>query len=63
MSYEMSAKGCESMTELKTSRGFFALILVVLLLTLTVMALIGPYHLALADWHSTRQSIANSPDS
>ncbi len=51
------------MTELKTSRGFFALVLVVLLLTLTVMALIGPYHLALADWHSTRQSIANSPDS
>ena len=51
------------MTELETSRGFFALALVVLLLTLTAMALIGPYHLALADWHSTRQSIANSPDS
>lgn len=45
------------------NRGFFAVTLVVLLLALAAMALIGPYQLALADWHSTRQSIANSPDS
>ncbi len=48
---------------LQKSHGFFALTFVVLLLTLTTMALIGPYQLALADWHSTRQNVANSQDS
>ena len=36
--------------------------LVVLLLALTTMALIGPYHLALADWHATRDIVAQAPD-
>ena len=45
------------------NRGFFALTLVVLLLALTTMALIGPYQLALADWHATHQTIANSSNS
>ena len=45
------------------NRGFFALTLVVLLLALTTMALIGPYQLALADWHATHQNIANSSNS
>ena len=45
------------------NRGFFALTLVVLLLALTTMALIGPYQLALADWHTTRKTIANSANS
>jgi hypothetical protein len=35
------------------NRGFFAVAMVVLLLALTTMALIGPYQLALADWHAT----------
>ena len=45
------------------NRGFFALTLVVLLLALTTMALIGPYQLVLADWHTTRKTIANSSNS
>ena len=45
------------------NRGFFALTLVVLLLALTTMALIGPYQLALADWYTTRKTIANSSNS
>ena len=48
---------------LAENRGFFALTLVVLLLALTTMALIGPYQLALADWHATHQTIANSSNS
>ena len=51
------------MADLRKSHGFFALTLVLLLLTLTAMALIGPYQLALADWHSIRQNVANSQDS
>ena len=27
------------------------------------LALIGPYQLALADWHAARKAIANSQDS
>ena len=48
---------------LAENRGFIALTLVVLLLALTTMALIGPYQLALADWHTTRKTIANSSNS
>ena len=44
------------------NRGFFALVMVVLLLALATMALIGPYHLALADWHATRDIVAQAPD-
>jgi cytochrome oxidase assembly protein ShyY1 len=35
--------------------GFFAITLVVLLLTLTSLALLGPYQLALAEWHSIQR--------
>ena len=45
------------------NHGFFALTLVVLTLALTTMALIGPYQLVLADWHTTRKTIANSLNS
>ena len=45
------------------NRGFFAVAMVVLLLALTTMALIGPYQLALADWHATHQTIANPSNS
>ena len=41
--------------------GFFALALVMLLLFLTTMALIGPYQLALADWHVTRDIVSPAP--
>ena len=44
-------------------RGFFAVTMVVLLLALATLSLIGPYQLALADWHAARKSIANSQDS
>ena len=44
-------------------KGFFAVTLVVLLLALANLALIGPYQLALADWHAARKTIANSQDS
>ena len=44
-------------------KGFFAVTLVVLLLALAILALIGPYQLALADWHAARLAIANSQDS
>ena len=44
-------------------KGFFAVTLVVLLLALATLALIGPYQLALADWHAARKAIANSQDS
>jgi len=44
------------------NRGFFALVMVVLLLALNTMALIGPYHLALADWHAARDIVAQAPD-
>lgn len=44
-------------------KGFFAVTLVVLLLALATLALIGPYQLALADWHAVRKAIANSQDS
>ena len=44
-------------------KGFFAVTLVVLLLALAALALIGPYQLALADWHAARKAIANSEDS
>ena len=44
------------------NRGFFAVVMVVLLLALTTMALIGPYHLALADWHAARDIVAQAPD-
>jgi hypothetical protein len=37
--------------------GFFAITLVVLLLTLTSLALLGPYQLALAEWHSIQRVI------
>ena len=39
--------------------GFVAITLVVLLLTLTTLALIGPYQVALAEWHSIQRVIAN----
>lgn len=45
------------------NRGFFAVVMVVLLLALTTMALIGPYQLALAHWHATHQTVANSSNS
>ena len=35
---------------------------VLLLLALNTMALIGPYHLALADWHAARDIVAQAPD-
>ena len=44
-------------------RGFFAITMVVTLLALATLALIGPYQLALADWHAARKTIANSQDS
>ena len=44
-------------------KGFFAVTMVVLLLALATLALIGPYQLALADWHAARKAIANSQDS
>ena len=44
-------------------KGFFAVTLVVLLLALAILTLIGPYQLALADWHAARKAIANSQDS
>ena len=44
-------------------KGFFAITMVVLLLALATLALIGPYQLALADWHAARTAIANSQDS
>lgn len=39
--------------------GFVAITLVVLLLMLTTLALIGPYQVALAEWHSIQRVIAN----
>ena len=45
------------------NRGFFSLAMVVLLLALAAMALIGPYQLALADWHATHQTIVKSSNS
>lgn len=44
-------------------KGFFAVTMVVLLLALATLALIGPYQLALADWHAARKAIAKSQDS
>ena len=44
-------------------RGFFAITMVVTHLALATLALIGPYQLALADWHAARKTIANSQDS
>ena len=44
-------------------RGFFAVTMVVTLLALATLSLIGPYQLALADWHAARKTIANSQDS
>ena len=43
--------------------GFFAVTLVVLLLALATLALIGPYQIALADWHAARKAVAKSQDS
>lgn len=51
------------MPNLGRLKGFFAVTLVVLLLALATLALIGPYQLALADWHAARKAIANSQDS
>lgn len=39
--------------------GFVAITLVVLLLMLATLALIGPYQVALAEWHSIQRVIAN----
>lgn len=39
--------------------GFVVITLVVLLLMLTTLALIGPYQVALAEWHSIQRVIAN----
>ncbi len=44
-------------------KGFFAVTMVVLLLALATLALIGPYQLAVADWHAARKVVANSQDS
>ena len=44
-------------------KGFSAVTLVVLLLALATLALIGPYQLALADWHAARKAVANSQNS
>ena len=44
-------------------QGFFAVTMVVLLLALATLALLGPYQLAVADWHAARKAIANSQDS
>ena len=43
--------------------GFFAITVVVLLLTLTSLALLDPYQLALAEWYSTQLLILHSGDS
>ena len=48
---------------LDKQKGFFAVTLVALLLALATLTLIGPYQLALADWHAARTVIANSQDS
>ena len=44
-------------------QGFFAVAMVLLLLALATLALLGPYQLAVADWHAARKAVANSQDS
>ena len=63
MAPPITLTGVVPLEGLAGNRGFFALTLVVLLIALTTMALIGPYQLALADWHATHQTIANSSNS
>ena len=63
MAPQVNLTSIRALKGLAENRGFFALTLVVLLLALTTMALIGPYQLALADWHATHQTIANSSNS
>ena len=40
------------------SRGFIATTLVLLIITLTTLALIGPYEVLLADWLAVRPALA-----
>lgn len=40
------------------SRGFIATTLVLLIITLTTLALIGPYEVLLADWLAARPALA-----
>ena len=63
MAPPINLTGVVPLEGLAENRGFFALTLVVVLLALTTMALIGLYQLALADWHATHQTIANSSNS
>ena len=58
MLFEITAVTVGPLKGLVGHRGFFALALVVLLLFLTSMALIGPYQLALADWHATHDIVS-----
>jgi len=58
---EITAVTVGTLKRLVGQRGFFALALVVLLLFLTTMALIGPYQLALADWHVIRDIVSPAP--
>ena len=54
MTQSAKAAGC---------RGVFAVGMVMLLLILATLALMGPYQLVLAEWQTTRLSVANPPDS